>query len=59
LLLTDHQIGTNFINGAQTDIEFLNAICVLIKSAENYNIPTLIIDSLPRGSNGNTVNWIT
>lgn len=58
LLLIDHQVGINFNNSAQTDIKIRNAICALIKSAKNYNIPTLITDSVPRGSTGNTVNWI-
>ena len=59
LLLIDHQVDTNFINGAQTDLELRNAIRALIKSAKNYNIPTLITESVPRDSNGNTTNWIT
>jgi hypothetical protein len=55
----DHQVGTNFVNGAQTDLEFRNAVRALAKSAKNYNIPTLITDSVPQGPNGHTMNWIT
>ena len=59
LLLIDHQVGTNFVNGAQTDLEFRNAVRALAKSAKNFNIPTLITDSVAQGPNGHTMNWIT
>ena len=59
LLLIDHQVGTNFVNGAQTDLEFRNAVRALARSAKNYNIPTLITDSVPQGPNGHTMKWIT
>jgi nicotinamidase-related amidase len=42
LLLIDHQVGTNFVSGAQTDLEFRNAVRALAKSAKNYSIPTVI-----------------
>lgn len=59
LLLIDHQVGTNFVSGAQTDLEFRNAVRALAKSAKNYNIPTLITDSFPQGPNGYTMQWLT
>lgn len=58
LLLIDHQVGTNFVSGAQTDLEFRNAVRALAKSAKNYNIPTVITDSFPQGPNGYTMKWI-
>jgi len=58
LLLIDHQVGTNFVSGAQTDLEFRNAVRALAKSAKNFNIPTLITDSFPQGPNGYTMKWI-
>jgi nicotinamidase-related amidase len=59
LLLIDHQVGTNFVSGAQTDLEFRNAVRAIAKSAKNYNIPTLITDSFPQGPNGYTMKWLT
>ena len=59
LLLIDHQVGTKFVNGTQTDLEFRNAVRALAKSAKNFNIPTLITDSVQQGHNGNTMTWIT
>ena len=59
LLLIDHQVGTNFVSGAQTNLEFRNAVRALAKSAKNFNIPTLITDSFPQGPNGYTMNWLT
>ncbi len=59
LLLIDHQVGTNFVNGAESDLVFRNAVRALAKSAKNFGIPTLITDSVPDGPNGHTMNWIT
>lgn len=59
LLLIDHQVGTNLVDGAQTDLEFRDAVRALVGAAKNYDIPTLITDSVPQGLNDNTVNWIT
>jgi len=58
LLLIDHQVGTNFVYGAQTDLEFRNAVRALAKWAKNYDIPTVITDSFPQGPNGYTMSWI-
>jgi len=58
LLLIDHQVGTNFVSGAQTDLEFRNAVRALAKSAKNYNIPTILTDSFPQGPNGYTMKWL-
>ena len=59
LLLIDHQVGTNFVNGAQTDLEFRNVVRALAKSAKNFCIPALITDSVAQSPNGHAMNWIT
>ena len=59
LLLIDHQVGTNFISGAQTMLHFRNAVRAIAKSAKNYNIPTIITDSFPDSPNGYTMKWLT
>ena len=49
LLLIDHQVGTNFVSGAQTNLEFRNAVRALAKSAKNFNIPTRLQTVFRRG----------
>jgi nicotinamidase-related amidase len=59
LLLIDHQVGTNFVSGAQSDLALRNAVRGLARAAKNFNIPTVITDSYPEGPNGPTMSWIT